>query len=75
MTKLSDALNQKRKPVQLRFQEWLDSLDADDRKEMMAAAADHELSNSDLFAVIKSCGVAVAKETVTAWRSDNGLTR
>jgi len=75
VTKLSDALNQKRKPVQPRFQEWLDSLDADDRKEMMSAATDHELSNSDLFAVIKSCGVATSKETVVSWRHKNGFTR
>jgi hypothetical protein len=75
VTKLSEALEAKRRPTRPSLHQWLETLDADDRKEIMAAATDHQLSLASLVSVIKSCGVATSKETVSVWRIENGFTR
>jgi hypothetical protein len=75
VTKLSEALEAKRKPIRPSLHQWLETLDGDDYEEIMAAATDHQLSLTSLVSVIKSCGVSTSKETVSGWRLENGFTR
>ena len=51
------------------FEQYVDGLSVEDREALLEAAHDKAWSTSALLRVIKSEGVAVGKDGLSAWRS------
>lgn len=72
---LADKLATLRKPQPTRIETWIETLDADDRTALIAAATDAEISNSALHRVLREEGCSVGKDSVAQWRASHGFTR
>lgn len=72
---IKDRLEQAKKPPKPRFEQWMDTLDGDDREALEAAAVDSELSTLAITAIVRESGYRVNKDTVSAWRRARGYSR
>lgn len=65
---ISERLEQARKPLKPKFEQWIDTLDPVDREALEAAAVDPSLSIRAIVEAVRAEGYAVHKDTVSAWR-------
>lgn len=72
---LKDALHAEKKPRGSKFEQWIATLDDDDRKALLAAAVDPELSGQAIVRAIQAAGGSVNKDTISNWRRAHGFTR
>ena len=74
---ISERLEQAKRPVKPKFEQWIDGLDEVDRQALEAAAVDPLLSNRVILAIVREGddGYPVNKDTIAAWRKAHGFTR
>ena len=65
-----EAAQQEPKP---KFEQWVESLPADDREALILAAPSDRISHRAFHDVVKAAGAKVSKETLTAWRKAHGF--
>lgn len=70
MSVLKDALQAEKQQPQSKFEQWITTLDDDDRAALMADALGHELPNAALIRACDAAGYKVSKDTVAVWRSE-----
>lgn len=56
-----------------KFEEWIETLDDEDRGALFAAAIDPRLSDTAIEIAVRAAGCAISKETIIAWRLANGF--
>lgn len=72
---IRESLQQAKKPLKPKLEQWMDTLDKDDREALEAAAVDPELSNQAIANVVRESGYRVNKDTISAWRRARGYSR
>ena len=72
---IKESLEQAKKPLKPRFEQWMDTLDKDDREALEAAAVDPELSTLAITTIVRESGYRVNKDTISAWRRARGYSR
>ena len=65
---LAAKLEQARPAYKPKFEQYIDSLPAEDREALIAAANDPAWSSAALIRVLQDDGVAVGKDTFNTWR-------
>lgn len=68
---LAARLQEAKEKTKPKFEQWIETLDDEDRDALFAAAKDG-LSSSAITIAIRAAGGAVSKETVDAWRRTIG---
>lgn len=71
---LAERLKEARR-VQKGFDLWVSELPEDDRKALLAAAADPAIQHRVLFEIVKTEGACIGRERFTDWRKANGFPR
>ena len=73
---LAARLQEAKEKTKPKFEQWIDTLDDEDRDALFAAAADPHMSSSAITIAVRAAGGAVGKETIDVWRrTANGGTR
>ena len=65
---IKESLQQAKKPLKPKLEQWMDTLDKDDREALEAAAVDPSTSTRAITDAIRAEGYVVSKDTVGAWR-------
>lgn len=68
MSKLATLLQQERRPANQTFDQWLETLDPDDRAALEAARVDPQLSNAAIVRAVVAVGGVANKDRIAAWR-------
>lgn len=71
---LAARLQEARDKTKPKFEQWIDTLDDEDRDALYAAAEDG-MSSSAITIAVRAAGGAVGKETIDAWRRTIGQAR
>ena len=69
---LAERLNDARKPVKPKFEQWIDTLDKTDRDALFAAAVDQTLTNVAILDAIAAEGYSANKDTISKFRKSLG---
>jgi hypothetical protein len=72
---IKESLQQAKKPLKPKLEQWMDTLDKDDREALEAAAVDPELSTLAITTIVRESGYRVNKDTISAWRRARGYSR
>ena len=75
MSKLTEALDAVKQPPKTTIDSWIETLEPDDRKAIIAAAADTSINHRRLLEVIQAHGCRVGRDSLTGWRKANGFPR
>lgn len=73
MSKLTEALEAIKQPARSSLESWIETLDPDDRRAMLAAAADNNIPHRRLLEVVQANGCKIGRDALTGWRKANGF--
>lgn len=65
---LASQIEAERRPAQQTFEQWLTTLDAEDRAALEQARRDPELSHAALVRVLRGVGAPASKDRIATWR-------
>ncbi|GLU88931.1 hypothetical protein [Agromyces sp. NBRC 114283] len=68
---LAERLQEAREKTKPRFEQWIDTLDDEDREALFEAAASG-MSSTAITIAIRAAGGSVSKETIDVWRRTIG---
>lgn len=57
-----------------KFEEWIATLDDEDREALFAAAVDPRISTTAIEIAVRAAGASVSSVTMLPWRRANGFT-